>query len=298
MNKHCFVGLLLAVCGGPALAQTPPDTLTAFDTVGIAQRRTLFTPDFYTFHAARQLSGPQVLPLLMRSNDSTVLRLALRAKRRYALPTPLILGSYGLLLGTVRASRNQSAPTALGGTLLLGSFALITTGLVAGFTAPTAMRRAVLAHNRAVGATAWSYARPVVRVTDADFQLSGADSIAMGKRFIATQYRYRGILVVPDLQLEQAMRSVRDPQITEGLRQNKILRGIGGVVGGFSAAYLVTRLLTGLLVQAAGGRVRSNNSLVYVAWGGLAVTLGLGRVADGTTRQTVRRYNELLRSRE
>ncbi len=295
MNWLRYPFFLLVFCGCFAQAQTPPDTLMAFDTVGIAQRRTLFTPDFYTFRAARQLTGPQVVSVLLRSSDLTVLRLALRAKRRYTLPTPLIFGSYGLLLGGVRASRNQPVPTALGGTLILGSFAMITTGLVAGLTAPAQMRRAVRFHNQMVTNSANAYALAPRRYAPDDFALTTADTVAVRRTFWGTRYTYRGLDLLPDLQLEQAMRSVRDPQITEGLRQNKILRAVGGVVGGFSAAYLATRLVTGLLVQAAGfctaGRA---TPLTYVALGGLAVTFGLGRISDRTTRQVVRQYNNRL----
>jgi hypothetical protein len=178
--------------------------------------------------------------------------------------------------------------------LALGGLGTLVTGEVLGLSAPGVMRRAIRRYNQQIGYNENAYAMPVLRVSGTDFELTQADTISTRKQAIGSRYTYRGIQVSPDLQLGAAMKSVKDPFVTEGLRQNRVFRGIGGVVGGVSASFLSTYYLTRFLIQASGGRIRSTSPLVYYALGGVAVSFTLGRITDRTTRQVVRRYNERL----
>ena len=280
-----------------ANAQTPTDSLpTPFDTIGIRQQRVLFiTTSSYSYHAATLLSGPQLLPVLLRSSDSTVHRLALRSKRFITAATPLMLSSYGFVLLAVRA--NVVRPRAeLGGMLALGGLGTLVTGEVLGLLAPGIMNRAVRRYNQRIGYDENAYARPTLRVSGTDFELTPADTINIRKGGIGYRYRYRGIQVAPELQLAAAMKSIKDPFVTEGMRQNRVVSSVNGLIGGFSASYVTGYFLIRFLAQAAGARLRPVPSLVYVALGGLAVTFTIGRLTDRTTRQVVRRYNERLRT--
>ena len=293
---------LLFLLVGSALttnAQTPTDSLLSpFDTVGIRQQRVLFTKvSTYSYHAATQLSGLQLMPILLRSPDSTVHRLALRSKRLKTATLPLILSSYGLVLLAVRASvvhRNAG----LGSVMALGGLGTLVTGDVLGLSAPGIMNRAVRRYNQRISYDENAYAMPALWVSGTDFELTQADTINIRKQGIGYRYMYRGIQVAPELQLATAMKSVKDPFVNEGLRQNRVVSGVNGLIGGLSAGYATVYFLTRFIAQAAGLRVQPVNSLVYVALGGLAVTFTIGRLTDRTTRQVVRRYNERLRTDE
>ena len=287
--------LLLLGSALTALAQAPTDSLTPFDTIGIRQQRVLFNKvSTYSYHAANLLASGQLLPLLLRSSDSTVRRLALRSKRMTTAAIPLILGSYGLLLTAVRASAvNRNAE--LGSVMALGGLGTLVTGEVLGLSAPGIMNRAVRRYNQQIGYDENAYAMPPLRVTGTDFELTQADTIGIRKRGLGYQYTYRRLHVVPDLQLVAAMQSVNDPFVTEGLRQNGVFRRISGAIGGLSAGFVTGYFLTRFIAQAAGARVRPVSTLAYVALGGVAVSLTFGRLTDKTTRQVVRRYNERLR---
>ena len=282
----------------PLRVQMSPDTLIPTDTIGIAQRRTLFATDQYTFHAATHLAGLQLVPILRQSSDSTVLRLAMRAKRRYTLPLPLILGSYGLVLGSVRAIRVWDNPGLAGG-LLVGSVGTLIESYVLGFSAPNAMRRAVQRHNQRLRSTDDYYTSPrsLAGMAGEAPLLSEADTVLIQPYRLGSRYTYRGVLLSPDLQLTEAMQSLKDPFITEGLRQNRAIGTVAGLIGGFSAGYLSGYCLTRLLTLAAGYQTRPANPLVYAALGGLAVTITIASFNNRVTRQVVRRYNERLRTR-
>lgn len=294
-----FVRLLLLVLLGyvsSTQAQTPTDSLTPADTIGVMRQRALFvTTSAYSFHAARQLSDLQLAPLLLRTADSTINRLVRRSKRRYALTAPVFFSSYGLMLGTTRAiAVNQESALAVG--LLLGGVATLTDGMVLALSAPTPMRRAIGWYNQLVGLSDYGYVRPVPMSPTSAYPLTISDTVSIRLGLLNSRYTYRGIQLVPDVQLQAAMQSLRDPFITEGLRQNRLTRGISGVVGGLSAYFLITYYFTRFVFQAAGGRVSATNPLVYVSFGGLAISLGLNRLADRTTRQVVQRYNQQLAS--
>lgn len=276
-------------------AQVRPAALTPFDTIGLAQKRTLFSPDLYAFHAATQLSALQVIPILLQSPDSTVQRLARRARRRHWLPAALIGGGYGLLAGGLRAGRVGNDP--LAGGLILGSLATLTGSFVVSLSAPTAMRRAVGRYNQTVRYAGDAYTDPLANLRGNAFDLTEADTIAIKPASLGNQYVYRSLLLVPDVHLVQAMRSVNEPYISEGIRQNKVVRAIGGVVGSASTAYILVYGMTRLLVAAAGYRVQGRtSSLLYASFGGVAATFVLGGVANRTTRRITTRYNELLRT--
>lgn len=289
--------LLLLMALSRASARMLPDSLSPTDTIGVAQRRTLSTADQYTFHAATHLAGLQLMPILLQSPDSTVLHLAKRAKRRYTLPLPLILGSYGLVLGSVRAIRVWDNPGLAGG-LLLGSVGTLIESYVLGFSAPTAMRRAVQRHNQRVHFADDYYTNPhpLVGIADEAPLLSEADTVLIQPYRLGSRYTYRGVLIAPDLHLKEAMQSLKDPFITEGLRQNRAIGTVAGLIGGFSAGYLSGYGLTRLLTLAAGYQPRPTNPLVYAALGGLAVTFTIASFNNRVTRQVVRRYNDRLRT--
>ena len=290
---------LLAGSTLTANAQTPTDSLpTLFDTVGIRQQRVLFiTASSYSYHAATLLSGPQLMPILLRSPDSTVHRLALRSKRLTTATLPLILSSYGFVLAAARASAVYRNPE-LGGVLALGGLGALVTGEVLGLSAPGVMNRAVRRYNQRIGYDLTAYARPALRVSGTDFELTQADTINIRKRGIGYRYTYRGIQVAPELQLAAAMKSIKDPFVTEGLRQNRVINSVNGLIAGFSSGVVSAYFLTRFLARAAGVRVRPIPSLVYVALGGLTVSFTLGRLTQKTTRQVVRRYNERLKTDE
>ncbi len=290
--------LLLVMALSPVCARMLPDTLSPTDTIGVAQRRTLFDTDQYTFHAATHLAGLQLMPILLQSSDSTVLHLARQAKRRYTLPLPLILGSYGLVLGSVRAIRVWDNPGLAGG-LLVGSAATLIESYVLSFSAPNAMRRAVQRHNQLVhfADDYYTSSHPLVGMAGETSLLSEADTVLIQPYRLGSRYTYRGVLIAPDLHLKEAMQSLKDPFITEGLRQNRAIGTVAGLIGGFSAGYLSGYGLTRLLTLAAGSPTRPTNPLVYAALGGLAVTFTLASFNNRVTRQVVRRYNERLKTR-
>ncbi|RYF48662.1 MAG: hypothetical protein EOO39_46640 [Cytophagaceae bacterium] len=275
----------------PLVAQSLTDSLTPTDTIGIHRQRLVLTSHYYySFHAATQLSGLQLRPLLHRQADPMTNRLLSRARRRFTLPLPLFFGSYGLALGAVGVNPAQNPE--LAGTLIIGSMAALTTGFVVGLSAPGTMRRAVQRYNLLVNTNDAAYVRPLP--TSGELTLTVTDTVGIKRQLLASRYMYRGIQVAPELQLRSAMLSVNDPFITEGLRQNRIVRGVAGVVGAVSGGFLSTYYLARLSAQATGRRVGPTNSLVYFALTGVAVSFTLGRVADKTTRQVAERYNEQL----
>lgn len=295
MLRFSLCCLLVLTFWVPLLAQVRSAASTPFDTVGLAQKRTLFAPDLYAYHAATQLSAGQVMPVLLQSPDSTVLRLARRARRRYWLPAPLFIGGYGLFIGGLRAG--QAGNDALAGGLALGSLTVLVDGIVVGLTAPRAMRRAVTRYNQTVRYAGDAYTDPLTNLRGDAFELTEADTIAVKPALLGNRYTYRQLVVVPDIHLARAMRSVNEPYISEGIRQNQVIRGISGVVGGASTGYLVVWGMTRLLAAAAGYRVRSRtNPLLYASLGGVAATFVLGGAANRTTRRLTSRYNELLRT--
>lgn len=299
MLRLCWLRLLI-VCltvSSNAVAQIRLAEQTPFDTIGLMQKRTFFTPDLYAYHAATRLSGPQVIPLLLQSPDSAVQRLARRARRRYWLPLPMTVGSYGLLMGSARAGRLGNE--ALAGGLALGGLAVLVDGLVLGLSAPTAMRRATKRYNQMVRYAGDAYTDPLRDLRSEAFALTLADTIGIKPALLGSRYTYRQVAVVPDLQLTQAMQSLNDPYLSEGIRQNRVVRGIGGLIGGLSAAYLTSYGLTRLLLLAAGYRVREGvGPLFYASLGGVAVSFVLGGVANRTVRRITSRYNERLRTLE
>ncbi|MEZ0539496.1 hypothetical protein [Fibrella arboris] len=273
------------------MAQSPIDSLPATDTIGIHQQRVFFITDYYySYRAATRLSGVQLTPLLRQPTDSVTTRLLSRARRRYILPFPLFLGSYGLIVGAIKANPVTNPEWA--GALAVGSAAALLTGYVARLSAPGTMHRAVQRHNLLVTGNEAAYARP--RPTGNELTLTAADTLGVKRRLLTSRYMYRGIQVAPELQLRAAMQSLNDPFITEGVRQNRVVRGVAGVVGALSASFLSTYYLTRVALQASGRRVGPTNPFVYYALTGLAVSFTLGRVADKTTRQVVERYNQHL----
>ena len=273
----------------PAVAQQPADSTTLADTVGVT--RQVFITE-YSFHAARHLTALQVAPLLLRTADPTINRLVRRSKRRHHLTVPFIVGGYGLLIGAVRAGRvNQES--ALAGGLALGSITALTDGIVMGLSAPRPMRRAVNRYNQLLADTDSPYFSPQQPTAPA-LSLTERDTIRIRPTLLGNRYVYRGVEVAPELQLRTALESVRDPFVTEGLRQNRVVRGVGGLLGGLSVTVISSYYLTRFLSQAAGQRVPKIGPLTYAAFGGVAVSFALGRIADRTTRQVVRRYNQRL----
>ncbi|MBO0951691.1 hypothetical protein [Fibrella forsythiae] len=292
MKQSIYILIAMYLLAGTSVtARSLPDSLPLTDTIGIHSQRVFLATDYYySYHAATRLTGLQLTPLLRQPADSAASRLLSRARRRSRLPFPLFVGSYGLMLGAVRANPLQHPE--LSGTLLLGSVAALTTGFVAGFSASATMHRAVQRHNLLITANDAAYVKP--RPTLGEPALTATDTLSVKPQLLATRYTYRGIQLAPELQLRSAMQSFNDPFITEGLRQNRIVRGVAGLIGAVSGGFLSYYYLTRFSTQAAGRRVGPANLLVYYAFTGVAVSFTLHRVADKTTRQVAARYNRHL----
>ena len=160
------------------------------------------------------------------------------------------------------------------------------------------MRRAAQRNNQLSHFTDDYYTNPhpVAGIAGEAPLLSEADTVLIRPYRLGSRYLYRGIQVAPDLHLKEAMQSLKDPFITEGLRQNRAIGTVAGLIGGFSAGYLSGYCLTRLLTVAGGYQTRPANPLVYAALGGLAVTITIASFNNRVTRQVVRRYNERLRT--
>lgn len=290
--------LLAAVLWPGHWAVAQADSLTMADTIHLVKRPVFLTTlRFYHYHYASGLSDKQIVPLLRRSADSTVLGHLRRGHRAQVANVAVQATSYGLILTGLFSPVNSLAQIRTNQSMILGATALLYGSLIpAGYRARQ-HEQAVLAHNRMLRSRFGQYYVLLYDVSAQVNRLSVNDTIATSRRGLAERYWYRGIRVVPVQQLRPLADQLNDSDVKDGFQYARRVGGIGSLFASLGIAYLAPRLLI-YGVQRANGRATTLQS--PITWTALAA-VGIGysiRIhAGGVQRRSVRLLNERLRSR-